>query len=85
MTSLKELDKKLDKHLEIYANNGYESKRVADALERLIAHSQERDIRVDEMYEFFSSGKLISRVAKFSGTFIVACAGAWLMFKQIIK
>lgn len=83
-----ELDKiegKLDRHLEIYATNGKESRRVADALEKLIEHSKERDAKVDEMYEFFSGGQVITRVAKFSGTFIVACGGAYLMFKSIMN
>ena len=71
--------------LEIYAQNGKESKRVADALERLIEHSKERDAKVDEMYEFFYGGHVVTRVAKVAGTFIMACGGAYLMFKSILK
>ena len=82
---LNKIEGRLDRHLEIYAENGKESKRVADALERLIEHSKERDAKVDEMYEFFSGGLVVSRVAKFTGTLIVATGGAYLMFKSILK
>ena len=82
---LNKIEGRLDRHLEIYAQNGKESKRVADALERLIEHSKERDERVDEMYEFFSGGHVVTRVAKFTGTFIMAIGGAYLMFKSILK
>lgn len=78
------IEVKLENHLEVYASNGKESKRVADALERLIEHSKERDIKVDEMYHFFSGGKVVSRMAKFTGTLIVALGGAYLMFKSIL-
>lgn len=82
---LEKIEGRLDRHLEIYAANGKESKRVADALERLIEHSMQRDVKVDEMYEFFSGGVAVSKAAKFLGTFIVACGGAYLMFKNIMK
>jgi hypothetical protein len=82
---LNKIEGRLDRHLEIYAQNGKESKRVADALERLIEHSKERDAKVDEMYEFFYGGHVVTRVAKVAGTFIMACGGAYLMFKSILK
>ena len=79
------IEEKLDRHLEIYKNNGKESKRVADALEKLIAHSQERDVKVDEMYEFFSSGKIATKLAKFVGTSFVALLSTYLIIKNILK
>lgn len=83
-----ELDKiegRLDRHLEIYAQNGKESKRVADALERLIEHSKERDAKVDEMYEVFTSTIAVSKFLKVSAVFLVSCGSAYLMAKSILK
>lgn len=51
------IDDRLDEHLKIYANNGYESKRVADNLAIIIEHSKERDKKVDEMYTDFTGEK----------------------------
>lgn len=79
------IEEKLDRHLEIYKNNGKESKRVADALEKLIVHSKERDAKVDEMYEFFSSGKIATKLAKFIGTSFVAVLSTYLIIKNILK
>lgn len=79
------IEEKLDRHLEIYKNNGKESKRVADALERLIEHSKERDAKVDEMYVFFSDGKVATKIAKFVGTTFVAVLSTYLLFKNITK
>ena len=79
------IEEKLDAHLKIYAANGKESKRVADALEKLIAHSQERDAKVDEMYVFFSDGKIATKIAKFVGTGFVAILSTYLLFKNITK
>jgi hypothetical protein len=79
------IEEKLDRHLEIYKNNGKESKRVADALEKLITLSQERDAKVDEMYIFFSDGKIATKIAKFIGTSFVAVLSTYLLFKNIIK
>jgi hypothetical protein len=79
------IEDKLDRHLEIYKNNGKESKRVADALEKLIAHSKERDQKVDEMYVFFSDGKVATKLAKFVGTSFVAILSTYLLFKNITK
>lgn len=79
------IEERLDKHLEIYAKNGKESRRVADALEKIIAHSMERDKKVDEMYQFFSDGKIATRLAKFLGTSFVALLSAYLLVKNILK
>ena len=51
------IDDRLDKHSEIYANNGVESKRVADTLSEMFEHSLERDKRVDAMWATFEGDK----------------------------
>jgi len=44
------LETRFDRHLEIYRENGIESKRVADILEKMLLRADERDIKVDTMY-----------------------------------
>jgi len=79
------LDQRFDRHLEIYANNSKESKRVADAIERMEEHSRCRDVKVDEMYAVFNDGKVATKIAKWMFAFLIALGGAWLMIKQIIR
>lgn len=51
------LEDRFHTHLLIYANNGVESKRVADALVLLVEHSALRDVKVDTMYAKFTIDK----------------------------
>lgn len=85
MPDLNALEKRFDKHISIYAANGKESKRVADALERLIQYNSERDVKVDEMYALFNDGKTATKITKWVFTFIMATGGAFLLFKNILK
>lgn len=68
---IQSIDDRLDKHLEIYANNGKEAKRVADNLERMIEREKVRDDRaeardkkVDEMYKQFQDDKIVAEADK---------------------
>jgi hypothetical protein len=78
------LERRFDKHLAIYAANGKESKRVADLIEKMMEHSRERDIKLDEMYESFTTGREGIRILKWVFGLSIAVGGAYLMIKQII-
>lgn len=47
-----ERDQKFDRHLEIYANNGKESKRVADVLEVLVETNKGQDEKIQEIKDW---------------------------------
>lgn len=53
------IEGKLNTHLDVYRENGKESKRVADALNVLIQHSMDRDKKVDEMYLQYINEKVV--------------------------
>jgi len=82
---LDELEGRLDRHLEIYANNGKESARVANALEKMILRSNERDKKVDEMFDAYSEFKAGKRTLKWLFGLFMAVGGAVLLIKGIIK
>lgn len=60
LSEIGSLESRFDRHLQIYAENGKESKRVADALERLLEQSDVRDIKVDAMYADYAADKVVS-------------------------
>lgn len=70
------LTKRFDKHLEIYANNGKESQRVADNLEALIQQN-------NEMYTLFSTFKGGWTVSKWVFGLFVAVGSAWVLIQKI--
>lgn len=72
------IDDRLDKHLEIYSNNGKESKRVADNLEILITQHK-------EMYDIFQTLKGGKTTIRWVIGTLMFLGGAYLMVKQIIK
>lgn len=72
------IDDRLDKHLVIYANNGKESARVADALEKLIKQH-------GEMYDLFSTLKGGRTTIKWIFGFVLAVGSAVLLTKNILK
>lgn len=72
------IDARLDRHLEIYANNGKESKRVADALEKLIVQHK-------EMYDLFDTLKGGKTTIKWLFGVFVAIGSATLLVKQLLK
>jgi len=59
LDEIESLEDRFDRHLEIYRNNGIESKRVADALVTLLEHSLERDAKVDTMYAKHQADSII--------------------------
>ena len=77
------LDERLDRHLEIYAANGKESARVANALETLINRSAERDAKVDEMLNLFNTFKGGKTVIKWIFGIIMAIGSLWLLIIKI--
>lgn len=64
LNEIESLEERFDKHLEIYKNNGIESKRVADALVKLLKRSDIRDIKVDAMYLEYTESAIIAKVSK---------------------
>jgi len=68
---IEKLEESHNRHLEIYANNGYESKRVADNLSVMLedlkimhVDSKERSAKVDEMYKKFNEDRIVDAADK---------------------
>lgn len=80
-----DLEKRFDRHLEIYANNGKEMARLATAIEIMHKSVEERNKIVDEMFDVYQSFKFGKKgIFWFIGTFTFI-GGALLMAKQIWK
>lgn len=62
-----------------------ELKRLNATLEELLKHSEERDKKVDEMYEVFNNGRFLTTVVKWGFGLLLALGGAYLMVKSIIN
>lgn len=62
-----------------------ELKRLNATLEELLKHSEERDKKVDEMYEVFNNGRFLTSVVKWGFGLLLALGGAYLMVKSIIN
>lgn len=62
-----------------------ELKKLNDTLESLLRHSEERDIKVDEMYQLYKSGGMVITILKWTFTLIMALGGAYLLLKQIFS
>lgn len=60
-----------------------ELKKMNDTLETLLRHSEERDIKVDEMYQLYKSGDMVITILKWTFTLIMALGGGYLLLKQI--
>lgn len=60
-----------------------ELKKLNDTLETLLRHSEERDIKVDEMYQLYKSGGMVITILKWTFTLIMALGGGYLLLKQI--
>lgn len=65
------MDERFDKHLEIYANNGKEAKRVADNLAKMMDRADARDAKTDEihrkteeMYQKFLEERIVAAADK---------------------
>ncbi len=82
---VQDLEKRFDRHLEIYANNGKEMARLAGAVERMEERANLRDERVSEMFEVYQQFKFGKKgIIWIIGT-LTFLGGAYLMTKQIIK
>lgn len=84
-----DLEKRFDKHLEIYANNGKEMAKMGVLVEQMLERDKVRDKKVDEMYttyQEFMLGKkgIIWAVAGIFALFM-ALGSAYLMAKNIMK
>ena len=62
-----------------------ELKRLNATLEELLKHSEERDKKVNEMYEVFNNGRFLTSVVKWGFGLLLALGGAYLMVKSIIN
>lgn len=60
-----------------------ELKKLNDTLETLLRHSEERDIKVDEMYQLYKSGGMVITILKWTFTLIMALGGGYILLKQI--
>lgn len=69
---------RLDKHLEIYANNGKEAARLADEVNKMRQQNE-------EMYALFNGSKFTVFLIKWAFIAFAAVAGLILTIKQIIK
>lgn len=84
-----DLEKRFDRHLEIYASNGKEMARLAMVVERMEERSHKRDKQVNEMfdvYKDFKSGKKV--IVWFVGgafALFMSVGGAYLMAKNILR
>lgn len=98
-TGLEALEGRLDdhiaiysRHVQIYADNGKESKRVADILEKMVERSVERDAKVDKMYKEHMDkeavGDAVNRFAMLIikvAAVLAAFAGIGAAFKWFLK
>lgn len=62
-----------------------ELKKLNETLETLLKHSEERAIKVDEMYQLYKSGGMVITILKWTFTLIMALGGAYLLLKQIFS
>ena len=62
-----------------------ELKRLNATLEELLKHSEERDKKVDEMYEVFNNGRFLTSVVKWGFGLLLALGGSYLTVKSIIN
>lgn len=62
-----------------------ELKRLNATLGELLKHSEERDKKVDEMYEVFNNGRFLTSVIKWGFGLLLALGGAYLMVKSILN
>lgn len=82
---IKDVDSRLDKHLEIYANNGKELARLGNLLEQHMADHKDTEKKVQEMYDVFIDGRGGVKVIKILFGILVAIGSAILMVKGIFK
>lgn len=84
-----DLEKRFDRHLEIYAENNKEMHRLANIVEQMVERSQVRDKAVDEMHKTYQEFMLGRRgiIWATAGTFalFMAIGSAILMVKNILK
>lgn len=84
-----DLEKRFDRHLEIYANNGKELARLAAAVEALSLRADTRDKKTDEMYTTYQEFTMGRRgiIWLIGGLFalFMAVGSAILMVKNIMK
>lgn len=78
-----ELEGRFDSHLQVYANNGKESARVAAVLERLEIRSKERDEKVDEMFKVYQSFKFGKMGITWAFGICMAVGSAFLLIKNL--
>jgi len=82
---VEDLEKRFDRHLEIYANNGKEMARLAAAVERMEERANVRDEKVNEMFEVYQQFKFGKKgIFWLIGT-LTFLGGAFLTAKQIMK
>ena len=62
-----------------------ELKKLNETLETLLKHSEERDIKVDEMYQLYKSGGMVITILKWVFTLVMALGGGYLLLKQIFS
>ena len=78
-----DVDNRLDRHLEIYANNGKEMARLAQAIEAHIKSQDNVEKRVNEMYEVFNDGKIGTKIVKWVFRVLIAIGSAVIVYKGI--
>ena len=78
-----DVDNRLDRHLEIYANNGKEMARLAQAIEAHIKSQDNVEIKVNEMYKIFNDGKIGTKIVKWVFRVLIAIGSAVIIYKGI--
>jgi len=82
---LEELEKRFDRHLEIYSQNGKELSRLAEAVENHIEAHKDMVEKVNEMYAIFNDGKVGTKIIKWTFRLLVGIGSAVLIYKGIVK
>lgn len=58
-------------------------KKLSNCIEKMLEHSKERDIKVDNMYSVFTNGNAFVTVVKWIFALLVTLGGAYLLLKNI--
>ena len=89
---LRDLEKRFDRHLEIYSKNGHELARLAEAVENLtttfnshVATAKESDDKMKPVVEWFSNINFFKSAIMWIFGFIIAFGGTYAVVKGLFK
>ena len=89
---IRDLDKRLDRHIEIYQNNGKELARLSEAVEHLtvvfnnhIITSEEHEKKMQPVIEWFSNITFFKTAIMWLLGFTIALGAAYAVIKGFFK